>query len=98
MKAKELVRSRIVYSASVFAELILWELPRAQPGTTHSYKYRLAFVVNGRCLIRDDNESGKGDHRQVGGKEHRYEFTTPEKLVADFEHDIERWIDENGDS
>ena len=98
MKAKELVRSRIVYSASVFAELILWELPRAQSGTTHHFKYRLAFVVNGKCLIRYDNEAGKGDHRHVGGKEHRYEFTTPKQLVADFERDIERWIDENSDS
>ena len=98
MKAKELVRSRIVYSASAFAELILWELPRAQPGATHRFKYRLAFVVNGKCLIRYDNEAGKGDHRHHGGKERKYEFTTPEQLLVDFARDIERWMNENSDS
>ena len=28
----------------------------------HGFKYRLAFVVNGVCVLRYDNEAGKGDH------------------------------------
>ena len=40
-------------------------------------------------------ETGKGDHRHFGGKEARYAFSTPEKLIADFQRDIARWNNEN---
>jgi Family of unknown function (DUF6516) len=98
MKATELARGRIVYSERSFAELVLWRLPRSLPGSKHPFKYRLAFVVDGVCVLRYDNESGKGDHRHVGEKEQTYAFVSPEKLVADFKRDIARWNDENGDS
>ena len=95
MPAVELLRQRIVYSETSFAELVLWRLPRPLPGSSHSFKYRLAYVVNGVCVLRFDNESGKGDHRHFGAKESKYVFSTPEKLVADFQRDIARWNDEN---
>ena len=98
MKATELTRGRIVYSERSFAELVLWRLPKSLPGSKHPFKYRLAFVVDGVCVLRYDNESGKGDHRHVGEKEQTYAFVSPEKLVADFKRDIARWNDENGDS
>ncbi len=63
MKAVELVRTRIVYAEQAFAELVLWKLPAPLPGSAHSFKYRLAYVVEGVCVLRYDNESGKGDHR-----------------------------------
>jgi len=49
-------------------------------------------------VLRYDNEGGKGDHRHFGGKESAYAFTTPEKLLADFQRDILRWNHENSDS
>jgi len=98
MKAVELVRVRIVYSPAAFAELMLWQLPRVLPGSAHRYKYRLAYVVNGECTLRYANESGKGDHRHFGGRERAYSFSTPEKLLADFERDIGRWNSENRDA
>ncbi|WP_411172607.1 DUF6516 family protein [Nitrosomonas sp. Is24] len=61
----------------------------------HSFKYRLAYVVNGKCVLRYDNEAGKGDHRHWDDHEIKYEFTTPEQLLADFQQDIERWNHEN---
>ena len=67
-------------------------------GSRHSFKYRLAYVVIEICVIRYDNEDGKGDHRHWGEKESRYTFSTPSKLIEDFQHDIERWNDENIDS
>ena len=96
MKAVELFRRRIVYSESSFAELILWRVPKPLAGSNHSFKYRLAYIVNGECVLRFDNEAGKGDHRHFGGKEGHYTFSTPEKLIADFQCDIARWNDENG--
>jgi len=61
----------------------------------HGYKYRLAYVVNGECVLRYDNETGKGDHRHFKGRESPYRFTTPDQLLADFQQDIARWNHEN---
>lgn len=98
MKAQQLVSTRIPYSKSAFAELVLWRLPQPLEGSGHGFKYRLAYIVRGECVLRYDNEAGKGDHRHVGPVESPYAFTTPENLIADFQRDIERWNDENRDS
>lgn len=98
MKAVELLRQRIIYSEESFAELVLWQVPRPVSGSIHSFKYRLAFVVRNECVVRFDNEAGKGDHRHFRGREGKYVFSTPEKLIADFQRDIARWIDENRDA
>jgi hypothetical protein len=98
MRATLLVRNRIVYSGSMFAELVLWQLPVAIEGSAHRFKYRLAYVVEGVCVVRYDNERMKGDHRHFGDKESSYAFLSPEKLVADFQKDIERWNRENSSS
>lgn len=98
MKAVELVNTRVAYSEWAFAELVLWRLPSPLEGSSHRFKYRLAYVVRGKCVLRYDNEVGKGDHRHFGGRERAYTFTTPERLIADFQKDIARWNDENRDS
>jgi hypothetical protein len=46
-------------------------------------------------VLRYDNEVAEGDHRHYAGRETTYAFTTPEKLIADFQRDIRRWNDEN---
>ena len=98
MKATELSRQRIVYAENKFAELVLWRLAQPLAGSWHPFKYRLAYVVNEICVLRYDNEDGKGDHRHWGEKESDYDFSTPAKLMEDFQHDIERWNNENSDS
>ena len=55
-------------------------------------------VVKGVCVVRYDNEVGKGDHRHFNEKESAYTFQTPEKLIADFQRDIARWNRENRNS
>jgi hypothetical protein len=98
MQAAELLRTRIAYSETAFAELVLWRVPKPVAGSTHEFKYRLAYVVEGVCVVRYDSEPGKGDHRHFGGKESAYALQTPEKLIADFERDIARWNRENRNS
>lgn len=95
MKAVELLRTRIPFSETAFAELVLWRVSKPVAGSAHEFKYRLAYVVEGACVVRYDNEAGKGDHRHFAGKENAYTFQTPEKLIADFERDIARWSREN---
>lgn len=98
MEAVELICTRIIYSESAFAELVLWRLPEPLDGSSHSFKYRLAYVAQGKCVLRYDNEAGKGDHRHFEGKEIAYQFTSPEQLIVDFQSDIERWRNENRNS
>ena len=95
MKATELLRTRVALSESAFAEMVLWRVPQPVPGSAHEFKYRLAYVVNETCVVRYDNESGKGDHRHFNSRERPYAFETPEKLIADFQADITRWNREN---
>jgi hypothetical protein len=46
-------------------------------------------------VVLYDNERGKGDHRHFAGREAPYRFISPERLVADFDADRERWDREN---
>ena len=78
-----------------FAELVLWRVPTPVQGSTHGFKYRLASVVNGTCVVRYNNESDQGDHRHFDTRERPYTFGTPEKLIADFQADMARWNREN---
>jgi hypothetical protein len=96
MKAVALVRRRVVVAADAFAEIAVWQLPQALPGSRQSFKYRLAYVVGGECVLRYDNESGKGDHRHDGSVELSYTFRSPDRLMSDFFADITRWNHENG--
>ena len=98
MPSVELVNTRVVYSEDAFAELVLWALPKALAGSAHRYKYRLAYVVRGVCVVRYDNEAGKGDHRHYGQRESAYAFAGPDKLIAAFQADIARWNRENRDA
>jgi len=58
----------------------------------------LALIADGRCVLRYDNEMGKGDHRHRGAGEEPYGFSTIERLVADFFYDVTRWRDENSNA
>lgn len=90
-----MARTRVVYSAQAFAELVLWRVPASVPGSDHGFKYRSAYVVDSVRVVRYDNEVGKGDHRHFGTTESAYRFSTPERLLADFQADIARWNDED---
>lgn len=94
MKAQPLFNRRIRITEESFVELVAWKLPHPAPGSIHGYKYRLAFVVDGVCVLRYDNEAGKGDHRHFDDTEIPYAFTDIDRLVADFFNDVMRWRDE----
>jgi hypothetical protein len=55
VKAVLLTQTRVAYTDSSFAEIVVWEVPHPLEGSAHSYKYRLAFVVDGVCVLRYDN-------------------------------------------
>ena len=67
-----------------FVDVSIWKLPAPLSGSTHTFKYRLALVVEGACVLRFDNEAGKGDHKHFGEREVCYQFTSPDRLIDDF--------------
>lgn len=95
MQALPLLRRRVVLASDAFAEVVVWRVPGPVPPAEHPFKYRLAYVVAGECVLRYDYERGKGDHRHVAGQEFRYAFSDPEQLMLDFEADIRRWNHEH---
>lgn len=89
MKAIRLINERVIISETTFAELVVWRIPEPAAGSMHLYKYRLALVIDQECVLRYDNEPGKGGHKHIGEVESSYEFTTPENLLANFWKDVE---------
>jgi len=89
MDAELLLNERHIVGENAFVEMVVWRVPAPLSGSTHAFKYRLAFVVDGQCVIRYDNESGKGDHKHVGEEEIPYYFTTPQALLNDFWNDVD---------
>ncbi len=88
--AREIVRYKKERGGQII-EVVVWHLSEPQPGSSHHYKYRLFYgKADGSCIVRYDNERGKGDHRHVGDLEEAYPFTTLRKLIEDFEADTER--------
>ena len=96
MKANQIFKRRVDYGDSKIADMVIWEVPQPVQGRPHAYKYRLAYAVNGVCVMRYDNEAGKGDHKHIGDAEHPYVFNGPLKLIEDFQTDMARWNDEYG--
>jgi hypothetical protein len=90
MKAVLIQKYREVLSDEAFYEIVLWYLPEAVPGSTHRYKYRFALIVRGECVLRYDNERGKGDHKHMHGREETIDFTDLRTLLRAFREDMER--------
>ena len=49
------------------------------------------YFVSRSCILRYDNEAGKGDHKHEGKEQIPYLFTTPQALLDDFWRDVEKW-------
>jgi hypothetical protein len=91
MRARLLLNERHQIRSDAFVALRVWQVPRLVSGSAHDNKYALAHIVAGMCVLRYDNEAGKGDHRHIGAVETPYDFTTSEQRLADFWDDVDRW-------
>ncbi|MBK8676666.1 MAG: hypothetical protein IPN27_09860 [Cellvibrionales bacterium] len=94
-RALPLFNERIRYFENRFRTDCRMAVVAPLRGSRHRYKYRLAYVVNETCVLRYDNENGKGDHRHYGEIETNYVFTELAQLLTDFAADITRWNREN---
>ncbi|MBK5274322.1 MAG: hypothetical protein JJE30_04650 [Desulfuromonadales bacterium] len=70
MKAK-LIFNEKVSEGGYIQEQVVWLLDKPVTGCGHLFKYRLYFgTFDGACLVRYDNERGKGDHKHIAGIEY----------------------------
>lgn len=95
MKAKLLIRRKTELGEGVRVERVLWLLPAPARRSRHTYKYRYALIADDICVLRYDNEAGKGDHKHIGGREEPYLFSSPTALLADLLADVRSWMDAN---
>jgi hypothetical protein len=68
-------------------------LPQATEERPHGLKYSLFYGRPGEQIIGYDNETGKGDHRHYRRDEERYAFVSLERLIADFEADVRKELE-----
>ncbi len=90
MAAELLIDERHALDARSFVEIVVWRLPRPVRGSLHLFKYRLALVVDGICVMRYDNEAGKGGHRHLPNGESHYNFVDTDTLLEDFWRDVDK--------
>ena len=92
-KATLILHEKVVLADGAIVEVVVWRLPKSTADRPHGIKYRLYFGRGGKCIVRYDNEVGKGDHRHVVGREMPYRFVSVAKLRRDFETDIRKYGD-----
>ncbi|MBC2694115.1 MAG: hypothetical protein HF982_02320 [Desulfobacteraceae bacterium] len=91
MKASLIYHEKFMYADGAVREMVLWQLPKKTYDRPDGLKYRLYYgLADGTCIVRYDNESGKGDHKHIKDQEEFYLFKDVETLVADFLEDIEK--------
>ncbi|EAP0944971.1 hypothetical protein B7802_18155 [Salmonella enterica] len=90
MPAVELMNTRIQIADNAFATIRILQVTPPVKGSMHGYKYSLAYVVDEVCVMRYDNERGKGDHKHIGDREYPVTFTTIENLITSFRADIDQ--------
>lgn len=96
MKARLVRGDEVVVGEGETAYLRIWEVPVPVVGSTHFYKYSLAFVCDEVCVVRFDNERGKGDHVHIDDAEVPYEFHDLNRLDDDFWRTLREWRVQNG--
>jgi hypothetical protein len=56
-KAVLIQKSRAYVRDGAFIEMLIWRVPEPVEGSGHFYKYSLALVSDGACVLRFDNEA-----------------------------------------
>jgi len=90
MKATLIYSRKEVRADGVIVQAVVWQLPGMSRERPHGYKYRFYGGRGGTCLVRYDNEAGKGDHRHYGSREEPYQFISLDRLIDDFYADVAR--------
>lgn len=89
MPAQLIYKKReVLQGENEFTDIVIWAVDPSVRGSYHGYKYRLAYIVDGICMMRYDNEAGKGDHKHIGDNEYPISFSDLNDLLEQFAADI----------
>jgi hypothetical protein len=91
MKAELIIKQRLILTETLFVEAVVWKVAPPVRGSDHTFKYRLALVSGGVCVLRYDNEVGKGEHKHVDGREVAFAFVYLDTLLDAFFAEVEQW-------
>jgi hypothetical protein len=94
-KASLIRHRKVVLATGHIVQIKVWLLPKPTNERPHGLKYSLFFGLPGERIVGYDNELGNCDHRHCRKQQQPYAFSTIEKLIADFENDIGKEI-QNG--
>ncbi|MBH2617476.1 toxin-antitoxin system TumE family protein [Serratia ureilytica] len=95
MPSQLIYQDRIPLTPAAFAQLVIWRVVPPVRASGHCYKYRFAYVKDGICRLRYDNEAGKGDHKHIDGKEEPLNFTTIDALLDSFWREVMQLTEES---
>ncbi len=84
---------KVIRADGSIIELIIWRLPRATADRRHGLKYRLYYGRGGKCLVRYDNEAGKGDHRHSDSSRWRNYGAISKRIFGNTEATMKRKIE-----
>jgi len=59
MKALPIINAHIEIGEDAFAHVRIWAVPQPVRGSAHAYKYALAYIVAGECVLRYDGGQGR---------------------------------------
>ncbi len=90
MKARLVVRERVVFEDGHFVEMVVWQVPSPVPPSSHAFKYRLVYIEDGVRVVGFDNERGKGDHMHLRGEERAMDFPGVDRLLERFVREVDR--------
>ncbi len=89
MAAKLILDRKHIFEDGSIVQLMIWQLPQKSQERPHGLKYRLYYGDSyGKCMVRYDNEAGKGDHKHLEEQELVYQFVDVDTLLKDFQRDI----------
>ena len=85
------MRERISLDHDGFLELVVWKLPSRWLEARMISNTGLHWSSEDVCVMRYDNEAGKGDHKHLGEIETDYPFRELAQMQRDFWDDVDRW-------
>lgn len=94
MKAVLVFHSKVVEDGAIF-EIRIWKVAKSR-SKPEGFKYSLVYIEGNKRIIGYDNSEGKGHHHHFGDKEEPYDFTTPVKLIGDFENSVREYKRKKG--
>lgn len=85
--AGRILIERKQFDEDSFVEFRVYSVPKST-NFPDGVKYSMSFVHKNECILRYDNERGKGHHKHFKGEESKIEFKSMKELMKKFLNDV----------